>query len=85
MLGHQLNISPKNISITLNNELNKSFHDFINEYRVEEAKKRLRDQQYDRLTILAIAMDSGFNSKSSFNRIFMKTTGMSPKEYKIRT
>ena len=82
MLGHQLSISPKNISITLNNELNKNFHDFINEYRIEEVKKRLRDHQYEHLTILAIAMDSGFNSKSSFNRVFMKATGMSPKEYK---
>ncbi|MFZ6009212.1 MAG: helix-turn-helix domain-containing protein, partial [Bacteroidota bacterium] len=82
MLGQQLNLSPKSISQTLNNDLDKNFHDFINEYRVEEVKKRLLDPAHDHLTILAIALDSGFNSKSSFNRIFMKNTGMSPKEFK---
>ncbi len=82
MLGNQLNISPKSISHTLNNDLNKNFHDFVNEYRVEEVKKRLADPAYDHLTILAVGLDSGFNSKSSFNRIFMKATGVSPKEYK---
>lgn len=82
MLAHQLNITPKNISQALNNDLNKNFHDFINEYRVEEVKKRLINRAYNHLTILSIAMDSGFNSKSSFNRIFMKATGMSPKEFR---
>ena len=82
MLGNQLNISPKSISQTLNSDLNKNFHDFINEYRVKEVKKRLVDPAYDHLTILAIGLDSGFNSKSSFNRIFMKATGVSPKDYK---
>lgn len=82
MLGNQLNISPKSISQTMNSDLNKNFHDFVNEYRVEEVKKRLVDPAYGHLTILAIGLDSGFNSKSSFNRIFMKATGVSPKEYK---
>jgi AraC-like DNA-binding protein len=82
MLAHQLNLSPKNISQILNHELKKNFHDFINAYRVEEVKKRLLSSEYDHLTLLALALDSGFNSKSSFNRIFMKATGMSPKEYK---
>lgn len=82
MLSHQLKISPKLISTTLNNELHKNFHDFINDYRVEEVKKRLIDPQYNHLTILAIAMDAGFNSKSTFNRIFTKVTGMSPKGFK---
>jgi AraC-like DNA-binding protein len=82
MLGQHLNISPKNISQILNHELNKNFHDFINEYRVEEVKRRLLNPEFDHLTILAIALDSGFNSKSSFNRIFIKATGMAPKEFK---
>lgn len=82
MLAHQLNITQKTISQALNNDLNKNFHDFVNEYRVEEVKKRLVDPAFDHFTILAIAMDSGFNSKSSFNRIFMKTTGMSPKQFR---
>jgi AraC-like DNA-binding protein len=82
MLANQLTISAKSISQMLNHELNKNFHDFINEYRVEEVKKRLVDPDYRHFTILAIALDSGFNSKSSFNRVFMKITGMSPKEFK---
>jgi AraC-like DNA-binding protein len=82
MLAHQLNITQKNISQALNNDLKRNFHDFINEYRVEEVKKRLVDPSFDHFTILAVAMDSGFNSKSSFNRIFMKITGMSPKQFR---
>lgn len=85
MLSHQLNVSARNISQTLNNDLNTNFHDFVNAYRVEEVKQRLLDPQYAHLTILAVALESGFNSKSSFNRIFMKTTGVSPKAFKSQT
>jgi AraC-like DNA-binding protein len=84
-LGQQLNLSPKGISQTLNSDLNKNFHDFINSYRVEEVKKRLLNPAYQHLTILAIALDSGFNSKSSFNRIFMQTEGISPKIFREKT
>lgn len=84
MLSHQLHVSPRNISQTLNNDLDTNFHDFINAYRVEEVKQRLLDPQYAHLTILAVALESGFNSKSSFNRIFMKATGVSPKEFKSK-
>jgi AraC-like DNA-binding protein len=84
MLAHQLNVSPKNISQTLNHELKKNFHDFVNAYRIEEVKRRLLSTEYDHLTLVAVALDSGFNSKSSFNRVFMKATGVSPKEYKYQ-
>ena len=53
----------------------------MNEYRVEEVKKRMVDPAYKNLTILAIAYDSGFNSKSSFNTIFKELTGMTPSAY----
>jgi AraC-like DNA-binding protein len=85
MLSSHLNISTKNISAVLNSDLSRNFHDFINEYRVAEVKKRLRSPENDHLTLLAIAQDSGFNSKSSFNRVFMKLVKMSPKEYKEGT
>jgi len=62
--------------------MKKNFYTFINEYRVEEVKKRLVDHQYDHLTFLAIAYECGFNSKSSFNFIFKKSTGMTPSEFK---
>jgi AraC-like DNA-binding protein len=53
----------------------------VNEYRIEEVKKRMVDPAFKHLTILAIAYDAGFNSKSSFNTIFKQKTGMTPSEY----
>ena len=50
-------------------------------YRVEEVKQRLKDSKYKNFTILAIAYDSGFNSKSAFNTIFKDLTGMTPSQY----
>ncbi|HDR67474.1 MAG TPA: helix-turn-helix domain-containing protein, partial [Bacteroidaceae bacterium] len=52
-----------------------------NDYRVEEVKKRLQDPKFKHLTILAIAYESGFNSKSSFNTIFKERTGLTPSDY----
>ncbi len=53
----------------------------MNEYRIEEVKRRMVDPAYKHLTILAIAYDAGFNSKSSFNTIFKQKTGQTPSEY----
>ena len=58
-----------------------SFYDFVNEYRVKEASKRLLDPAYREYTILAIALDAGFHSKTSFNRMFKKVTGLTPSQY----
>ncbi|MBL4678891.1 MAG: ABC transporter permease [Mucilaginibacter sp.] len=60
----------------------KSFSDLINEYRVHAATRKMQDAAYDHLTLLGIAYESGFNSQSSFNRIFKQITGKSPQEYK---
>lgn len=59
-----------------------SFFDFVNEYRINEAKSLLKDSSNDHLTILAIGFESGFNNKSSFNRAFKKFTGETPSVYK---
>ncbi len=83
-LADQLLIKPKDLTVVLNSGLNKNFYDFINEYRVQTAKEKLLDPQNDYLTILAIAYDSGFNSKSSFNAVFKKHVKMTPKEFKKR-
>jgi AraC-like DNA-binding protein len=72
------------ISQVINEKLNKNFFDFINEYRVEEIKRRMQDEEFENLTLLAIAMDSGFNSKSAFNSAFKKSTGITPTAYKKR-
>ncbi len=71
----------KTISYILNNHLNKSFNEFVNEYRIEEVKKRLLDKRNEHLTISGIALDCGFNSQATFQRAFKHTTGVSPKEY----
>ncbi len=61
--------------------MGKNFYNLVNDYRVEEVKKRMVDPKYRHLTILAIAYDAGFNAKSSFNTVFKEKTGMTPSEY----
>jgi AraC-like DNA-binding protein len=66
----------------LNETHGKNFFTFINEYRVNEVIDRFKDPKNDYFTILAIAFDSGFNSKTTFNSIFKSQTGMTPSEYR---
>jgi AraC-like DNA-binding protein len=80
-LASQLKIPRHFISEVINEHMGKNFYNLINDYRVEEVKQRIVDPAYRNLTILAIAYDSGFNSKSSFNTIFKEKTGMTPSEY----
>lgn len=81
-LAEKLQVHPNELSKIINIALKKSFSDFINEYRVAEAARKMQDSAYDRITLLGIAFDSGFNSKSTFHRIFKELTGKSPAEYK---
>lgn len=69
------------LSNALNHHLNKNFFTFINEYRVKEAKERIKADPNKSLTLLSIAYDSGFNSKSSFNALFKKYAGTTPSQY----
>ncbi len=80
-LSDNLDISRHFITEVINNHMGKNFYTLINEYRIEEVKRRLKDPRYRKLTILAIAYDSGFNSKSSFNGIFKEMTGKTPSQY----
>jgi len=80
-LSKQLGIPRHFLSEVINEHLGKNFYNLVNDYRVEEVKRRLEDPRYKQLTILAIAYDSGFNAKSSFNTIFKEKTGMTPSEY----
>jgi len=77
----ELKIPRHFITEVINQHLGKNFYYLINEYRVEEVKNRLKDPEYRNLTILAIAYDSGFNSKSAFNTIFKDLTGQTPSQY----
>lgn len=81
-LAKAVNIPTHHLSQILNQGFEKSFQNFINHYRVEEFKKRIIDPNDSHKTILAIALESGFSSKSSFNRIFKSHTGITPYEFK---
>ncbi len=81
-----LDISPNHLSQVINENLNKNFFDFVNSYRVELVKKKMLDPENSNLTLLGMAYESGFNSKSSFNNIFKKATGYTPSQFvKIKT
>jgi AraC-like DNA-binding protein len=80
-----LNVTTHNLSQTINSITGKPFYDFVNNYRVKYLQKLLADPTKKRFTILALGMDSGFNSKASLNRIFKAETGLSPKEYQLRS
>jgi putative ABC transport system permease protein len=81
-LGEKLGLTTHELSRIINTVLKKSFNDFINEYRVAEVTRKMQDPAYDHLTLLGIAFESGFNSKTTFNRTFKQITGKSPVEYK---
>ncbi len=80
-LSHISNIPQYKISKIINTHLDQNFYDFVNHYRLEEVKTKLKNGAARELSILGIAMDSGFNSKASFNRVFKKKEGMTPSEY----
>lgn len=82
MLSKMLDVSSHHLSQVMNSKLNKTFFDYINEYRVLEAEKMLTAPESERFSILGIAMDAGFNSKSAFYTAFKKHTGMTPTQFK---
>ena len=81
-LAEQISIHPKMLSFILNEKVGKNFNDYINEFRVEEVKKRLLEDKYSPFTILAIAQDCGFQSKSTFNTAFKKIVGITPSAFR---
>jgi AraC-like DNA-binding protein len=81
-LAEKLSIPPQHLSQTINERLNQSFSDFVNSYRVEEVKKMFLDPAKKHYSILAIAEEAGFNSKSSFNAVFKKHTSQTPSEFR---
>lgn len=80
-LAQQLNITRNQLSSLINSNTGENFYSFINKYRVEEVIKIFSDPQKKNYTILAMAYEAGFPSKSSFHNIFKKITGLTPTEY----
>ena len=80
-VASHLKISINHLSQVVNGHLGISFFDFVNKYRVDEMKSKLSNPENKQFTLMAIAYDCGFNSKSSFNKIFKNTTGCTPSEY----
>lgn len=70
------------LSQVLNERAGQSFYDYINQYRVNEAKRLLLDPEYSNQKIASIAYDAGFNSLSAFNEVFKKLTGITPSQFK---
>lgn len=80
-LATRLQLPAHQLSQLINREFGRNFFELINNYRVEEVKRKLADPSLQHLTLLGIALECGFNSKASFNRIFKKTTGQTPHEF----
>ncbi|RBL90497.1 helix-turn-helix domain-containing protein [Chitinophaga flava] len=80
-LAQAIKLNPKVVSRHINTGYQKSFNDYVNAYRVEEVKRKLTPANLEKTTIISIAMDAGFNSKTTFNRIFKEFTGMAPSEF----
>lgn len=82
-VAEKIKIPRHYITQIINEKLNKNFYTFINEYRINEIKKMISSKEFDHLTLIAIAYDSGFNSKSAFHSAFKSITKMTPLEYKM--
>ena len=76
-----LETNPKTILNSINSGFDMNFNDFINHYRIEAVKEKLKEGAHKKSTLLGIAFDCGFNSKATFNRAFKKSTSFSPKGY----
>ncbi|PKB42512.1 AraC family transcriptional regulator [Cellulophaga sp. RHA19] len=81
-LADNLNIHPNVLSKIINNGLGKNFSDFVNEYRVNAFIDKLNSGNYDNITLLGISFECGFNSKTTFNRVFKNIKGITPLDYK---
>jgi AraC-like DNA-binding protein len=81
-LAIQLSLKPRTLSQVINKLKGQNFFDFINHYRIEEASRLLTHPMDPKITVLEVLYQVGFNSKSSFNTLFKKYTGLTPSEFK---
>lgn len=76
-----INLSPNKLSFILNEFIGKNFNEFVNGYRLKTFQEKALDPKNSHLTLLALAYESGFSSKSVFNDYFKKATGLTPKAW----
>ena len=81
-LAKDCNMSRSQLSQLINDGFGENFYDFVNKYRVEEVKRLMMDPEMDNFNLLGIALEAGFKSKSTFNLIFKRFTGLTPTAYK---
>lgn len=81
-MADRLGIQPADLTRMLNQELGTSFYTLVNSYRVKEVQRKLEAEDQRYYTLLAIAFECGFNSKSTFNRVFKEFTGFTPSNYR---
>jgi AraC-like DNA-binding protein len=81
-LADLLSTTPHKLSEVINAQLGATFYDFVNGYRVREVQRRIAAGEAKRLTILSLALDAGFASKSTFNVVFKKHTSQTPSDYR---
>lgn len=80
-LAAKLHLPPRYVSYLINTYCASNFNNFVNCFRVEEVIRKLGDPKEQHKTVLALAFESGFNSKSTFNQVFRQQTGKSPSQY----
>lgn len=80
-LAADIDLHPNKLSWLLNNHFGKNFNDYINQYRIKEFQRLAVAPENKKITLLGLAYDSGFNSKTVFNTFFKKETGMTPKQW----
>jgi AraC-like DNA-binding protein len=81
-LSDKLGLHTYQVSQAINEGLKKNFYDLVNNYRVEEAKRLLLHPKNVNYTVLSVGFEAGFNSKTTFNTVFKKFTGVTPTEYR---
>lgn len=81
-LASQINMSRNELSALINNVVGSNFYLYVNGYRINHVKQLMQKDKQMQFTILALAYDSGFNSKSTFNALFKKISGLTPSEYR---
>ena len=80
-LAAKLKVQPHVLSKVINDGFEKNFFDLVNTYRIEEFKRRIEDPRYKNYTLLSLAFEVGFNSKTAFNRSFKKITNQTPSDF----